>query len=58
MKVALSRPVVARPCHRRRPIVKAAVDPVEVSKHVGKGLTLWVLFTSTLNWLYYRDINK
>lgn len=43
----------------RKPLrVKNGVDPVELSKTVGKGLTLWVLFTSSLNWLYYRNKTK
>lgn len=58
MKPTLAYPVpIARP---RRPVrmvrpPRAAVDPVEVSRVVGKGLTLWVFFTSALNWMYYRN---
>jgi hypothetical protein len=53
----ITRPMVriARP---PRKLIVAQVDPVEVSRIVGKGLTLWVLFTSGLNWLMYRKINK
>ena len=58
MKTLLTRPpIVTR--HRRLVLgPRASVDPVELSKTVGKGLTLWVLFTSTLNWMYYRDRTK
>lgn len=43
---------------RRKTQVIKAVDPVQLSATVGKGLTLWVLFTSTLNWMYYRNKSK
>lgn len=55
MRLTLSRPI---PVVQKRKVTKASIDPVEVSKTVGKGLTLWVLFTSTLNWMYYRNKTK
>ena len=52
----LAHPLPIMRLKARKPLkVKNGVDPVELSKTVGKGLTLWVLFTSSLNWLYYRN---
>lgn len=31
---------------------------VEYSEIMGKGLTLFVFFTATLNWLHYREMRK
>lgn len=42
---------------KRLNVIRAHIDPVEVSKTVGKGITLWVLFTSGLNWIFYKRIN-
>lgn len=57
MYKSLAHPLpIIRP--RRPPMIKASIDPVDVSKTVGKGLTLWVLFTSTLNWIYYKNKSK
>jgi hypothetical protein len=47
---------IARPV-RRRVVIKNSFDPVETSRVIGKGITLWVLFTSALNWLHYKKIN-
>lgn len=44
--------------HIRTVRIKAGFDPNEASRIVGKGLTLWVLFTSGLNWIMYKRINK
>ena len=56
-RISVTRPVIRQ--HPRRVLkVKNGVDPVELSKTLGKGLTLWVLFTSSLNWLYYRNKTK
>ena len=54
--LTLAHPLpLKRPVKRTQVIKpKCAVDPVQLSATVGKGLTLWVLFTSTLNWMYYR----
>ncbi len=51
-------PIPLRRPKRKVLVTKSSVDPVELSKTVGKGLTLWVLFTSTLNWMYYRNQQK
>lgn len=53
-----TRPIPVKPKIGRGLKASASLDPVELSKTVGKGLTLWVLFTSGLNWLMYRRINK
>lgn len=54
----LMRPVpIIRP-RMKTLTIKNSIDPVEVSKTVGKGITLWVFFTSSLNWLYYRNKTK
>lgn len=58
MVKTLIRPVMFKVHPRRKILTKASVDPVELSKTLGKGITLWVLFTSSLNWLYYRNKTK
>lgn len=50
--------VLPRPPRVKRIPPTSSVDPVELSATVGKGITLWVLFTSSLNWLYYRNKTK
>lgn len=54
--LTLAHPLPLKRPMKRTQVVKpkCAVDPVQLSATVGKGLTLWVLFTSTLNWMYYR----
>lgn len=42
----------------RRMVTKSSLDPVEMSKTIGKGLTLWVFFTSSLNWMHYRSMTR
>lgn len=46
-------------CNRGKIVApKMSLDVVETSYLVGKGLTLWVLFTTSLNWYHYRSIRK
>ena len=35
-----------------------AIGIVEQSEIIGKGITFFVLFTATLNWMYYRRLRK
>lgn len=51
----LAHPLPLNRPRRKVHLIKSGVDPVEMSKTLGKGITLWVLFTSTLNWMYYRN---
>jgi len=53
----LAHPLLFMRPRRKTQVIKA-VDPVQLSATVGKGITLWVLFTSTLNWMYYRKSKK
>jgi hypothetical protein len=42
--------------HSRRPVpVKAAIDWPELT---GKGLGLFVLFTSSMNWWFYKRVRE
>lgn len=41
---------------RERIVMHASI--VEYSEIMGKGLTLFVFFTATLNWLHYREMRK
>ena len=34
------------------------MDLQETSYYVGKSITLWVMFTTSLNWMMYRKIRK
>ena len=59
--VPLAHAPVRLPRLRKRRVpqkISCGLDMSELSYHVGKGLTLWVMFTSGLNWLYYRNIRK
>lgn len=48
------RPPVRRPVRAPPTRPRAAIDIQEGAALVGKGLGLFVLFTSTMNWWYYR----
>lgn len=48
-----------RPPPRRAPVpVKAAIDWQEGVALAGKGLGLFVLFTSSMNWWFYKRIRE
>lgn len=56
-KLVQQRSVVkARRCQKIS--CSAMPDMVELSATIGKGLTLWVMFTSGLNYFMYRRINR
>lgn len=50
------KPCVVRPCVRVRAVPDLNTVLVQQSALIGKGLTLFVLFTSSLNWWLYREI--
>lgn len=58
MRLALAppRPVIVR----RRPVVvpKASIDVQEAAALTGKYLGLFVLFTSSMNWWYYKRVRE
>ena len=65
--LSLRRPtvpfVVTRPIRvSRGRVIKVAASLSEIlitqSALIGKGLTLFVLFTTSLNYLYYRELRK
>ena len=52
MNLVLAKPVPLIRRRRKPLVVKASVDPIETT---GKFLGLFVLFTSSMNWWYYRQ---
>lgn len=57
MRVTVLQPRVA-PARPRRLVVRPRADLQTASEVVGKGLGLFVLFTSTMNWWYYRRVRE
>ncbi len=55
ISIVTLRPPPRRSVHTRRLCPpRAAIDVQESAALVGKGLGLFVLFTSTMNWWFYR----
>jgi len=51
------RPVPMKCARAVRPSVRvsASIDPIELT---GQAIGLWVLFTTTTNWWFYRKVRK
>ena len=50
---------IHKPIRIRKPIQKTNCFQFQNEiQHVGKAMTLFVLFTSTMNWWFYRKIRK
>jgi hypothetical protein len=43
---------------RARCVVRTRASIVEYSETIGRGLILFVLFASTLNWLHYKRLRE
>ena len=58
----LTVPMRPRPVVRRRTVVKPRADVNQVIQFTGKYIGLFVLFTSSMNWWYYKrtreDVEK
>lgn len=59
LSLAPHRPLRVTRTRPRHPVrTRAGIDFQEATALVGKGLGLFVLFTSSMNWWYYRRIRE
>lgn len=56
--LALKAPVPCRPVSMRRVVRPKAITFQEGVELTGKSIGLFVLFTSTMNWWFYRKVRK